>query len=580
MGTVAVKMHSPDRCVIVLLAILGAADASHHRLHNHVDRVLRKLHSVVPEATSNATTHFYNDAVLDHFLASVASPKAPKWSQRYYIDQTHWCGAGCPVFLYIGGEGPQGPPSSRLFMSTLAAEAGAMTVALERRFFGESYPTADMSDHNLEYLTSSQALADLARFIEYLKSDASPDTSSEPPLQLRASASSSKFVTFGGSYPGNLAAWFKLKYPSLTVGSVASSAPVFAEYDFEQYAQVVGNALGNPGIGGSKDCADKITQGVDALQSLVTIGGCDGNQRPDGCPCSHKWDCKSENCSVAASQPSSNPTCGAVAPVPHALRPCTSPTSALDVAQYQSSVFSQFQGVVQYNEETAGPSVNSTCAAVVAEHSGLAALAAGVAHSEGLSAGDQSAPCISSDFEKDTVEAVLANTSFSGRGCGLSCTSSRQWIFMSCNEFGYFQTTTGANQPFKGFGAVGIEFAGYQTCKAAFNVSDDYKGPKRNSDELLANTEYGARALEGINITIPNGSMDPWHALAIVNQTDEFFSNTQHLSQREQVVFIKDTAHCRDMYSPGAFEGIGIKDTEAVQWAHSKIRADVLGYLQ
>merc|ERR1711865_1067925 len=184
-------------------------------------------------------------------------------------------------------------------------------------------------------------------------------------------------------------------------------------------------------------------------------------------------------------------------------------------------------GVVQYNEETAGPSVNSTCAAVVAEHSGLAALAAGVAHSEGLSAGDQSAPCISSDFEKDTVEAALANTSFSGRGCGLSCTSSRQWIFMSCNEFGYFQTTTGANQPFKGFGAVGIEFAGYQTCKAAFNVSDDYKGPKRNSDELLANTEYGARALEGINITIPNGSMDPWHALAIVNQTDEFFSNTQ-----------------------------------------------------
>ena len=34
--------------------------------------------------------------------------------------------------------------------------------------------------------------------------------------------------------------------PNLSVGSVASSAPVFAEYNFEQYAQVVGYALATP----------------------------------------------------------------------------------------------------------------------------------------------------------------------------------------------------------------------------------------------------------------------------------------------------------------------------------------------
>ena len=130
------------------------------------------------------------------------------------------------------------------------------------------------------------------------------------------------------------------------------------------------------------------------------------------------------------------------------------------------------------------------------------------------------------------------------------------------------------------FKAVDIKFAGYETCRAAFNVSEDYAGPKRNAEELLANTEYGARALQGINITIPNGSMDPWHALGIVNQTDEFFSQSQRLSKQERVVFIKDTAHCRDMYAPAVFESIGIRDTEAVQWAHAKIRADVLGYLQ
>lgn len=522
----------------ILFAVVCAAHA--HRLHNHVENVLRTLNSVSPEAITNATTHFYNGAVQDHFLASVASTPSPNWSQRYYVDQTHWCGAGCPVFVYIGGEGPQGPPSSRLFMTTLAAEAGAMTVALEHRFFGESYPTPDMSLDNLKYLTSAQALADLARFIQYLKSAGPSDTASKPALKLQASAANSKFVTFGGSYPGNLAAWFKLKFPALTVGSVASSAPVFAEYDYDQYAQVVGSALANPGIGGSEECAAKITQGVNALQRLVKA-------------------------SVSSSR---SLTGRAVAAIPPALKPCHTITNATQVAAYQADIFSRFQGVVQYNLQ-GGVSVFATCEAVVAQDDPLAALAAGVATS---SAYDQR--CVS------TTTDLFLDTNFSGLGCGLACTSDRQWTYMSCNEFGYFQTTTGPHQPFLGFKAVDIEFAGFQTCKSNFNVSNDYSGPKANSAGLAANTEYGARALKGINITIPNGSMDPWHALGIINTTDQFFSSTQQLSAREQVVFIQDTSHCRDMFAPGTMERYGIPDTEAVQWAHAKIRANVLGYLQ
>lgn len=42
----------------------------------------------------------------------------------------------------------------------------------------------------------------------------------------------SKVITIGGSYPGNLAAWFRLKYPSVTTGSIASSAPVTAKTNF------------------------------------------------------------------------------------------------------------------------------------------------------------------------------------------------------------------------------------------------------------------------------------------------------------------------------------------------------------
>ena len=75
-----------------------------------------------PSADDAASTHFYDSAVKDHFTTSIATAKEPKWSQRYYVDSTFWKGEGYPVFLYIGGEGPQSAPSSRLFMWTLAEQ--------------------------------------------------------------------------------------------------------------------------------------------------------------------------------------------------------------------------------------------------------------------------------------------------------------------------------------------------------------------------------------------------------------------------------------------------------------------------
>jgi serine protease 16 len=193
-----------------------------------------------PSADDAASTHFYDSAVKDHFTTSIATAKEPKWSQRYYVDSTFWKGEGYPVFLYIGGEGPQSAPSSRLFMWTLAEQHGALMISLEHRYYGESWPVPDMTDENLVYLTSEQALSDIARFVTYVNSvdpAAAPDgdANSSPPLVLPASTAASKWVAFGGSYPGNLATWLKLKYPALVEGVVGSSAPVFAEYDFVQY---------------------------------------------------------------------------------------------------------------------------------------------------------------------------------------------------------------------------------------------------------------------------------------------------------------------------------------------------------
>ncbi|GER55613.1 serine carboxypeptidase S28 family protein [Striga asiatica] len=62
------------------------------------------------------------------------------------------------------------------------------------------------------YFNSAQALADFAEILLHIKKS--------------LSANDSPILVVGGSYGGMLAAWFRLKYPHVTIGALASSAPI------------------------------------------------------------------------------------------------------------------------------------------------------------------------------------------------------------------------------------------------------------------------------------------------------------------------------------------------------------------
>jgi hypothetical protein len=63
-----------------------------------------------------------------------------------------------------------------------------------------------MTVENLKYLSSEQALADAANFIQQY-SNANPGLLQVP------------WIVFGGSYSGSMAAWLRLKYPHLVTGN-------------------------------------------------------------------------------------------------------------------------------------------------------------------------------------------------------------------------------------------------------------------------------------------------------------------------------------------------------------------------
>jgi serine protease 16 len=170
-------------------------------------------------SSSTVDSSLFFDQVQDHNDAT----NTKTWKQRYFLNQTFFNGEG-PVFLCVGGEGP---PLTELvaitgeyhcgWMIILAQRHKALILALEHRFYGSSQPTSDLSTENLaRFLSSDQALDDLVQFREHIVKE----------FNL---SPSNKWVTFGCSYPGMLAAWSQSKFPHLIHAAVSSSAPIQAK---------------------------------------------------------------------------------------------------------------------------------------------------------------------------------------------------------------------------------------------------------------------------------------------------------------------------------------------------------------
>ncbi|KAI3461349.1 hypothetical protein Pfo_018012 [Paulownia fortunei] len=162
-------------------------------------------------------TYFYTQT-LDHF--NYASQSYATFKQRYVLNSKHWGGpsSNSPIFAYLGAEEPLDDDLEVIgFLNDNAPYFKSLSVFIEHRYYGKSIPFGSMeeameNDTTRGYFNSAQAIADYAEILIHVKK--------------KFSAQNSPIIVVGGSYGGMLASWFRLKYPHIAVGALASSAPI------------------------------------------------------------------------------------------------------------------------------------------------------------------------------------------------------------------------------------------------------------------------------------------------------------------------------------------------------------------
>lgn len=443
--------------------------------------------------------------VLDHFSPS----DKQVWKQRYFVNTRYFLNdSNSPVFLMIGGEGE----ASKLWMSRgtwidYAKKFNALCFQLEHRYYGKSHPTEDLSIKNLQYLSSEQALADLSIFITAMNE--------------QYGLSTLKWIAFGGSYPGSLAAWLRLKYPHLIHGAVSSSGPLLAEMDFKDYYRVVEEALNSY----SQDCTKAVKQGTEQIGLLIR----------------HMIGQKYLNLKFKLCDP-----------IEQSIQ------NKKDISNFYENLASNWAGIVQYNKDNrighkskvSNITIDTLCDIMINQELGTPSDRLAAINSLLLNATDQD--CF--DYKYDNMIEDVKNTSWDSK----QSEGGRQWTYQTCTEFGFYQTSSYTPQIFS------------DQFPAQFFVQQcmDIFGPKYDASFLNAaaertNTFYGALNIQVNNVVFVHGSIDPWHALGIVNS-----------SNPDSAIYIKGTAHCANMYPKS------VSDPPQLNIAREKIAQLIKKWLQ
>ncbi|KAI4255462.1 MAG: hypothetical protein LQ352_002555 [Teloschistes flavicans] len=175
---------------------------------------------------------------------------------RYWFDASYYKDGG-PVIVLQGGETDavgRLPYLQKGIVHKLAQATNGIGVILEHRYYGASFPTPDLSTANLRFLTTDQALADMAYFAQNVVFEGLEDKCLTAP--------NTAYFGYGGSYAGAFVAFLRVLYPDVYYGTISSSGVTEAIWDFWRYYEPV-REYGPP------DCIDKQTKLINVVDNIL-----------------------------------------------------------------------------------------------------------------------------------------------------------------------------------------------------------------------------------------------------------------------------------------------------------------------
>ena len=289
-----------------------------------------------------------------------------------------------------------------------------------------------------------------------------------------AESSNIRVITFGGSYPGMMSAWSRLKYPHLIFAAVSNSSPVQAQLDFPEYNDRVAYDLRNEGVGGSENCFDIFASGHAEISDLVSAKDGEGRQRvaelfnicggADSLAISRNADAFLGDGVVFVPAQSNDPSCtDRICNIEHL---CASLVAAKEITGSNVEALAAIAKVQRNGRDNID---NDTCVEVDWE---------------------QTIAYLSSD------EAMEEGT--------------RSWLWQTCTEFGFYQTCEVDSEcPYgKGHHNLSMDL---EICARAFGVEmDSVWGSVEQSNE-----QYGGWSIDSSRILFVNGEVDPWSMLSV-----------------------------------------------------------------
>ncbi|CAJ0938218.1 unnamed protein product, partial [Mesorhabditis belari] len=405
---------------------------------------------------------------LDHYNQTSRAT----WQQKYYHNQKYYDGKGL-IFLMIGGEGPE--------PIRWAGNPDFGAPILWRQLADQKYGVrCPQTVHH-----SNKPLADLATFIMA--------------MNKKYAFSNPRWVTFGGSYPGSLSAFFRAKYPDLTVGAIASSAPVNLKLDFYEYAMVVEDdvTITDP------TCPGEIRKAFDAMQKL----------------------------SLSAAGRETLNTIWNLQPK------FDTETTKLDITNFLANVYSLFQGMIQYTYDGQSQMTQTNITArALCNMMTNQSVADPIQRAYNVWLWYQSFygdPDSDITIFPNSYWDMISSMSMKNVNDMDENGADRGWMWLCCNEIGFLQTT---DQGRNIFGATVPLNYFLDMCTDLFGsaVTSDFVRDKNIDAE-----NFYQFASEATNIVLPNGSLDPWHALG---------TYTVDAANGVAPYLINGTAHCSDMY--------------------------------